>query len=152
MVRPVTQLRIVAVVYALLGVLATAALIVLMKSVWPGWTGGSSWEGFGRGAARAVAVSTSFAVVFWLLALLSFRYLALSRAWRSLALVSSLVVLLWFILAGIAVTFIGRGGAPGWRPVASQIVLAWVVVSAVAGCSYLLWRNLRASNNRWSGP
>jgi hypothetical protein len=152
MISALTQVRVAAAVYALLGLLATAAAVVLIRSTWPLMSAALTPREFVRGAGIATSVSIGVAIAFWVMAALSLRYLALTQLSRSLTFWASFLITLYGTLEGIQVTFGPGSDAPGWTRQSSQIVLAWVVALSFGVCSCLLWKQRRASNNRWRGP
>jgi hypothetical protein len=132
------QLRVVASTYALLGILALAcavALVVLGPYV------GSSISAQATPLAICVGGGVTFCALTWL----SLRYFVLSPAWATFTLAASILLMLCGFICAVKVTLTGWGGLIGsfvWWGLALVCLLG----------SYLLWRQWRASNHRWSGP
>jgi small-conductance mechanosensitive channel len=123
------DLRAVACVYALLGLLCFIGAAALLNL-----TGDFLWSS---------AILLSLALVFFALAWLSLRYLVYSRGWRASTLAACMLIVLLGVMVAGAVSLSGGGrGVSG----------LWCFVLLCAICSYLLWRQQRASNNRWRGP
>ena len=139
MLSAVAQLRVVGVWYALLGTLCSVgagAVIVIFLSH-------RSDEFGGLGAGLWIYISAGAA--FWAAAVLSFRYLVLSQASRSAALVLSMLLALCVMFGAIGVTLAGWNGP-------RLIMMWWGATALCSFCSFSLWQHRRASNNRWRGP
>ena len=145
LIGALSQLRVVAISYALLGVLLVACATMLVWFTWPAWAGPFLWHDLGGPTARAIAAYISLGVGFWVLAWMTLLYLALSAAWRGVTLGASALVALWCIVSAVEATLAGND-ALGW------IATAWGLALAYSLCSYSLWKHRRASNNRWRGP
>ena len=156
MVRALSQLRIVAIWYALLG--AMCSLIAVsnfhMLSVYrqqeayhAAWL--ASHRGFlntgGIGnPVPSLVIFTSAAAASWVSFVLSLRYLALSPRGQLAALVVSIVLALASILhAGLATYF---------HELWVMLPVWWAIAGACSLSYFLLWRHRRTSNNRWRGP
>ena len=132
------QLRVVASTYAVLGLLALAcavALVVLGPYV------GSRISA----ETTPLAIYVGGGVTFFALAWLSLRYSVLTPPWATFTLAASIFLALCGFICAVKVTLTGWGALIGsfvWRGLALVCSLG----------SYLLWRQWRASNNRWSGP
>jgi hypothetical protein len=140
-----SQLRFVAIAYAVLGALLVGCAAMLVRLTWPAWAGPSLSHELGSPTARAVAVYVSLGVGFWVLAWMSLSYLSLSPALRAVTLGASALVALWCIVDAVE-TILTRSETLGW------IVPAWGLALVYSLCWYSLWYHRRASNNRWRGP
>jgi hypothetical protein len=132
------QLRVVASTYALLGILAlgcAGALVVLGPYV------GDSISA----ETTPLAIYVGCGVTFCALAWLSLRYSVLTLAWATLTLAASILLTLCGFIGAVKVTLTGWGAFIG--------TLMWWALAIVGSLgSFLLWRQWRASNNRWRGP
>jgi hypothetical protein len=134
-------LRAVAWFYALLGVLAVACAVVIV--------GLSPYVGGGvRAQSTPLTIYIVLAVTFWVLAWLSLRYLVLSSGWQAFAIAASILLALLGLSGAVQVTLTGRANL-GWM---ALIPIWWGLAFAFSLCSSVLWRQRRASNNRWRGP
>ena len=154
---PRTQLRVVAIFYAVLAIWSLRRavwLVILMPRSCPHEftctiASATLWRASSDPLfASALRIYLSFAAVTGALATLSLRYLALKSKWRALTLVGSGL----FALGAVYVV----GTAPG-RPITRSeipdLMAVWGLVLACLLCALFLWRHLRASNNRiWTPP
>ena len=142
-----TELRATALSYALLGALffAFGAMLVAFS-----WTGSWSrlWHDVGPDY-YSVASFSAVAILLWVLATLSLRFLALNRTWQLATFATSLLIALWNIGGAVRQTLhpFAVSYVPGWSLVGAK----WLLALACSICSYSLWKH-RASNNRWRGP
>jgi len=140
MVSSVAQLRVVALWYALLGAICTVGAIVVFNIF---WNHPRLWHELASpGSSLSIYIST--AVAFWVSTALSLRYFVLSHAGQIVTLVVSILLALCSILAAGRVTVTS--------PMGLGLMAWWGLALACSLCSLLLWRNGRASNNRWRGP
>ena len=152
MVSAVSQLRIVAIWYALLGALSSIgafAAFSLFRHGAYALYGALSWptdtSTLPNPATKSLLIWGSTAVLSWVSFVLSLRYLPLSPRGQLAALVVSLLLALGCILEAANATFSD----------VSQVVWGvwWGIAGACSLCSLLLWRHRRASNNRvWTPP
>jgi len=84
-------------------------------------------------------------LVFFSMGWLSYRYLVLSHTWRivTLAISALTTLLVATIVGGVALSASSRRG---------ELSGSCCVALLVGICTYLLWRQQRASNNRSRGP
>jgi hypothetical protein len=135
------QLRVVASTYALLGMLALGCAAALVALLMLGPDVGDSISA----ETTPLAILGGSGVTFCALAWLSLRYSVLTPAWATFTLAASTLLTLWGFIGAIRVTLTGWGTLIG-----TFVWWGLAVVSSLG--SYLLWRQWRASNNRWSGP
>src|SRR5262249_27733810 len=147
-------LRVVAGVYALFGIacllwiaiawrMASATSLPLTDQAREFWA-----SGIPSMAVRAVG---SF-----VLSGLSARLLTLRRLWQLVAAVGSLLFAIPIVVGGLraaafeiqAYTDLGKGYS--YLAILLGTQLGLVLVSSL--CSFVIWRQVRASNNRWRGP
>ena len=138
-----SQFRAAAISYALLGTLFLALAIMLVGFSWSAWNGPFFWHEVQGATAGSVALYTSIALGFWILAWLSLRYVTLSPAWRIATLAASVIPALWSILGAVKVTITGTDAM---RPDSGVPVigLEWLFALVYALPSYLLWKHRRA--------
>jgi hypothetical protein len=156
MVRAVSQLRIVAIWYALLGAMCSliAASNFYMLSVYRAQEAyRAAWLASHRGFLNtggignpvpSLVIFTSAAAVSWVSFVLSLRYLALSPRGQ----LPALVVAIGLALASI----LEAGMATYFHEPRVMLVVWWGIAGACSLSYFLLWRHRRASNNRWRGP
>jgi hypothetical protein len=142
-----TELRATAFSYALLGALFFAFGVMLIAFSWTGsWS--RLWDAVGADCS-SVASFGATAILLWVLAALSLRFLALNRIWQLATFAASLLIALWNIGGAVRQTLhpFVVSYVPGWSLVGAK----WLLALAYSICSYSLWKH-RASNNRWRGP
>jgi hypothetical protein len=133
--------------YALLGALFLALVILLVCIDWYLWS-----EHHEPGTSYAIGISkvilaiyVGVGAVFEFMAALSRRYLVLGLRWRTWTIAASALLAACGIFFALTVTLTGRGGLVGG-------VVFWAVAFTCVVCASVLWRQRRASNNRWRGP
>jgi hypothetical protein len=141
MVSAVGQLRVVAIWYALLGAICSVGAVVLLYVF---WSQPSLWRA-SVSPATSLWIYIIAAMAFWLSAGLSFRYLILNSASQIAALAISVFLALCGIFGALKVTLTGWGALMG-------DVVWWALALTCSLCSLVLWRQRRASNNRWREP
>ena len=134
-----SQLRVVAVWYALLGALCSVGAVIVTSIFLS-----HRWHEFG-GLDIGLSIYIGAGAAFWTAAVLALRYLVLSPASRNAALVLSILLALCVIFAATGVTLAGWNGP-------KLVTMWWGVTVVCSVCSLLLWQQRRASNNRWRGP
>jgi hypothetical protein len=140
-----TELRAVALSYALLGFLFVGLWATLFRFTWPG-----SWHPFWHALDFSiVAIFAAISGILFLLAALSMRYFALGRNWQFITFGASLLLALWSVAAALWQTLRPLEGP--FVPMWSLICAKWLLAFALLGCSYFLWKH-RASNNRLERP
>ena len=151
MVRAVSQLRIVAIWYALLGAMCSLIAVVdfQMLLVFRQQESEASHHGFvntvGIGnPVPPLVIFTSAAALSWVSFVLSLRYLALGPKGQLAALVVSIVLALASLLEAARVTYFHLPSV--------ALVVWWGIAGACSLSYFLLWRHRRASNNRGRGP
>ena len=140
MISALSQLRVVALWYALLGVLCSVGAVVVFSVF---WSGSPLWHELAS-PATSLWIYVGAGVAFWLSAGLSLRYLVLSPPLQGAAFVISAFVALCGIAAAGHVTLTNPPGV--------GLVAWWGLAGACSLCTLLLWVNRRASNHRWRGP
>ena len=149
MISARVQLRVTAVIYALFGI---ACLIWI--AIAPTLVSSLSRETSNQ-APSAIPFVATWAIACFVLSGLSLCFLMLDRSWRIRAIVGSLLLSL---VAIWAVARFSAEVAPVYWSLGERGLLAiklgtwWGIALAYSLCSFLLWKQLRASNNRWRGP
>jgi hypothetical protein len=142
MVSAVSQLRVVAFWYALLGAVCSLRAAALFQEF-------SFWHAHAHPSFAdpvtplTLSIWISAAVAAWVSFVFSPRYLALSPTGQLAVLVVSILLAVWSILEAGRATFLYtiELSQVGW----------WGIAGACSLGSFLLWRHRRASNNRWRG-
>jgi hypothetical protein len=133
------HLRAVAFSYGLLGILALACAVTLISlNRHLGTVGGISAE------ATPLAIYVGAGITFCALAWLSLRYPVLTPGWAILTLALSVLL----SLCGLGCTL--KVSLTGWGTLLGTVVW-WALALTCSVCSYLLWGQRRASNNRSKG-
>jgi hypothetical protein len=156
MVSARVQLRVVAALYASFG--AVCLLWIAMV-----WTAASSaplaslTHQVADRCASAIPSVAARAIGSFVLSALSLRLLMLSRSWRMATTVGSVLFSLLIVLAAARVSAVDipvylAMEREDYPVLAIVLGLWWGLALVYSVCSYLLWRQLRASNNRWRGP
>lgn len=145
MITTRVQLRIVALFYfavAVLGVLAIVTTRAMASRTLPGSIG----QELGLRAAYGVPSAAATAMGLLLLSGLSLRFMALSHAWRIVAIVGSL----YFSLLNVAIsardTFIVTPillGPSDYGTLAVELSVFWGRALPFLLCTYLLWKQLK---------
>jgi len=153
MISTRAQLRIVAFFYA-----AVVALVLgwftLMRTAAPSASPGSIPYELAQRAANALPLVAVTAIFYLALSCLSLRFLALSRSWQVATIAGSLLASLSQVSISVRDTLIVTPkylnlGLHAYGYLAVELGVFWGRASAFVLCSYLLWKQMRDSNNRF---
>jgi hypothetical protein len=152
MVSARTQLRVVAAVYAVFGapLVALIGLILFWASITP-----PELRQYAESYTRAIPLMASLAIGYFALSGLSLRFLRLGLSWRIATIAVSVILSLLAIwrAARASAVDISVHLAMG-RSYSALLLLGlwWGLALLYSVCSYLLWQQIRTSNNRSRGP
>jgi hypothetical protein len=145
-------LRIASLFYLVVAVLKVIVMVT-MRTMASQTQSGSLPHHVALRAAQHFPLTAAIAVGLIVLSGLSLRFLTLSRPWR----IAAIAVSLFFSLSQIAnaarVTLIVTPmylnfGPDNYGYLAAELAMPWGWALAYSLCSYLLWKQLRVSNNR----
>jgi hypothetical protein len=155
MVSARVQLRVVAALCALFG----AAYLLWIATVWMMTSSSpptSVMHEVAERYASAIPSVAAWATGSFVLASLSARLLTLSRSWQLATTAGSLLFTILIVQAAARVSAIDiplySGLGQGYSALAILLGLWWGLALVSSSCSHVLWRQVRASNNRWRGP
>jgi hypothetical protein len=156
MVSARVQLRVVAGLYASFG----AVCLLWIAMVWTTASSAPSASLTHQVAERyasAIPSVAARAIGSFVLSVLSLRLLMLTRSWRMATAVGSVLFSLLIVLSAARVSAVDipvylAMEREDYSVLAIVLGLWWGLALVYSVCSYLLWRQLRASNNRWRGP
>lgn len=145
-------LRIVALFYVVVAVLKVSVMVT-MRMMASQTQSGSLAHYAALRAAQSFPLTVATAVGLFVLSGLSLRFLTLSRSWRIAAIAVSLFISLLEIANAARKTLIVtptflKLGPDSYGYLAVELAVFWGWALAYSLCSYLLWRQLLASNNR----
>ena len=145
-------LRIVALFYLVVAALKVFAMVT-MRMMALQTESGSLVHDVALRAAEAFPLNATIVVGLCVLSGLSLRFLTLPLSWRIAAIVVSLFVSLLEIATAAQSTLIVtptflKLGPDHYGDFAFELAVLWGWALAYSLCSYLLWRQLRASNDR----
>jgi hypothetical protein len=152
MVTERVQFRVVAAVYALFGA-AFLLWIVTVRTMASFGPAASLTRHVAERSASTIPRVTALAIACIVLSGLSLRFVASNRWWQIATTAGSVLFSLLLLLAGARTSFtnvpayLGAGG--GYSALAILLGVWWSPPLISSFCSYLLWRQLRASNNRF---
>jgi len=142
MVSAKVQLRVVAALYALLGIVIVSGIVIV-------------WTVFSTKPEPASAIPSQAAKVVgsFALSVLSLRLLTLSRSWRIATALGSLLVSVLIVLAaarvsGAEIPVYFAVGPESPSDMAVALGIWWGLALVYSMCSYVVWRQARASNHR----
>jgi hypothetical protein len=145
-------LRIVALFYLVAAALKVIVMVTMRTMASQAQSGSLAHYAALR-AARSFPLTAATAVGLFALSVLALRFLVLSRSWRIAAIAVSLFISLLEIANAtrktliVAPTYL-KLGADSYGYLAVELALFWGWALAYSLCSYLLWKQLRASSNR----
>jgi hypothetical protein len=124
--------------------------IVAMRTTASQAQSGSLAHEVAHRAAQSFPLAAAAAIGLCVLSGLSFRFLALSRSWRIAAIVTSLLVSLSQIANSARDTLLVTPayldlGPQAYSALAVALGMYWGLAVAFSLCSYLLWKQFRAS-------
>jgi len=142
-----SQLRAVALSYALLGALFFFFAASLVAFTWSGsWS--QLWHDLGNYSANSVGLFVGIALGHWVLAGLSLRYLTLGPRWRNVTLGASILLALWNIGGAVRLAIVGAAQALSFMDAPTVLGAKWLLALAYSICFYSLWKHRGASNTR----
>jgi hypothetical protein len=152
MISTSAQLRIVAFFYAAVGVLLLLWLTTI-RTLGSSAPAGSRTHEYALHPANVFPLVALTVICYFALSGLSLRFLALSRPWRIATIAGSLFASCLQIANSARETLIVtpiylKLGPDNYGFMAVELAMFWGRALAFALCSYLLWKRLRASNNR----